>query len=221
MVSSSQELLINALINWSSVSVMWVIRPFTNYLESIILQRERLFTSGKHSRQLSMSLQVYPKVKNPRATSETLQASVIMLNVKVQDSTIRKKLNKYGLFGRVAGKSLFFLKRTWQHSLCLQSWIWTNHKTSGTMSFGQTRPKWRCLVIMHSSTFGENQTQPMSTNTSYQLSCHYYSRFHTWTQKMLRRMCWQFGPDFKHVTAGHFLLQMLSAGCKCYWGTGL
>jgi len=26
-----------------------VIRPFPNYLESIIRQRERLFTSGKHS----------------------------------------------------------------------------------------------------------------------------------------------------------------------------
>ena len=91
MVTSSQELLINAL-NWSSVSVSsskkaevlsfcWsgafrcvltrcqggkraamtleqqlllpinlgrVIRPFPNYLECIILQRERLFTSGKH-----------------------------------------------------------------------------------------------------------------------------------------------------------------------------
>ena len=32
------------------------------------------------------------------------------------------------------------------------------------------RPKWRCQVIMHSITFGENQTQHISTNTSYQLS---------------------------------------------------
>jgi len=40
-----------------------------------------------------------------------------MLNVEVHDSTIRKRLNKRGLFGRVAGESLFFLKRTWQHSL--------------------------------------------------------------------------------------------------------
>jgi len=46
-----------------------------------------------------------------------------MLNVKVHDSTIRKRLNKYGLFGRVAGESLFSLKRTWQHSLGLQSCI--------------------------------------------------------------------------------------------------
>jgi len=33
-----------------------------------------------------------------------------MLNVKVHDSTVRKRLNKYGLFGRVAGESLFSLK---------------------------------------------------------------------------------------------------------------
>ena len=27
------------------------------------------------------------------------------------------------------------------------------------MSFGQTRPKWRHLVIMHSTMFGEDKTQ--------------------------------------------------------------
>jgi len=52
-------------------------------------------------------------LKSPRATSQTLQASVSMLNVKVHNSTIRKRLNKYGLFGRVAGELvLFSLKRT-------------------------------------------------------------------------------------------------------------
>jgi len=62
-------------------------------------------------------------LKNPRAPSQTLQASVSMLKVKVHDSTVRKRLNKDGLFGRVAGESLFSLKRTWQHSLGLQSCI--------------------------------------------------------------------------------------------------
>jgi len=57
--------------------------------------------------------------KYPRATSQTLQASVSMLKVKVHDSTIRKRLNKYGLFGRFAGESLFSLKRAGQHSLGL------------------------------------------------------------------------------------------------------
>lgn len=36
--------------------------------------------------------------KIPRATCKTLQASVHMLNVKGHDTTIRKTLNKYGLF---------------------------------------------------------------------------------------------------------------------------
>lgn len=36
-----------------------------------------------------------------------------------------------------------------KHSLGLQSSIWTTHKTSGTMSVGQTRPKWSSLVVMH------------------------------------------------------------------------
>jgi len=49
---------------------------------------------------------------NPRATSQTPQASVSMLNVKVHDSRIRKTLNK-GWKG-CRRKSLFFLKRTWQ-----------------------------------------------------------------------------------------------------------
>jgi len=55
-----------------------------------------------------------------RATSQTLQASVLTLNVKVLDSTIRRRLNKYA-----PGESLLSLKRTWQHSLGLQSCIWT------------------------------------------------------------------------------------------------
>ena len=49
-------------------------------------------------------------LKKPRATSQTLQASVSMLKVKVHDSTVRKRLNKDGLFGRAAGESLFSVK---------------------------------------------------------------------------------------------------------------
>jgi len=42
---------------------------------------------------------------------QPLQASVSMLNVKVHDSMIRKKLNKYGSFGRNARGSLLLSKR--------------------------------------------------------------------------------------------------------------
>lgn len=39
-----------------------------------------------------------------------------------------------------------------------------NLKSFGTMSLWQTKPpKWRVLVIIHSATFGKNQTQYMST----------------------------------------------------------
>ena len=42
------------------------------------------------------------RAKNPGVAAQTLQASVSMLNGKVHDSTIRKRLGKFGLFGRVA-----------------------------------------------------------------------------------------------------------------------
>jgi len=40
--------------------------------------------------------------KHPRATSQTLQASINMLNVKVHDSTVRNRLDKFSMFERVA-----------------------------------------------------------------------------------------------------------------------
>ncbi|KAF3698918.1 hypothetical protein EXN66_Car014605 [Channa argus] len=48
--------------------------------------------------------------KNPRAASQTLQVSLTMLNVKVQDSTFTRRLNKYSL--ELPGENLFCLKRT-------------------------------------------------------------------------------------------------------------
>lgn len=41
-------------------------------------------------------------------------------------------------------------------------------KTSGAVSFGETRPKWKCLDIMDKHHFGQNQH--INTNTSYHLS---------------------------------------------------
>jgi len=40
-----------------------VMRPFPNNSDSIFLQRERIFTSGKHLRQLSIFPGVHPKVR--------------------------------------------------------------------------------------------------------------------------------------------------------------
>ncbi len=82
---------------------------------------------------------------NPRTTPQTLQASVNMLNDKIV------LLEKYGTsMACLEGlpEESLFSKKAWQHSLGLQSCIWTNHKISRTMSFEQIRPKWRCLAIM-------------------------------------------------------------------------
>ncbi len=60
------------------------------------------------------------------------------------------------MFARLARWKTFLSKTAWQHGLGLQICIWTNHKTSRTTFFEQTRPKWSWLAIMHSATFGEN-----------------------------------------------------------------
>ena len=41
--------------------------------------------------------------KKQRVTSQTLQAAVCMFNFKVHNSTVRKRLNEYGLFERAEG----------------------------------------------------------------------------------------------------------------------
>ena len=106
-----------------------VIRSFPNYLESIILQRERLFTSGKHSGQLS----IFPGVDVPASSPQGEKLKTLQIASNMLSEASAK-----------------------------------NHKTSGTMSFGQKALKWRGLV--NSTIFGENQTQHISTNSSYQLS---------------------------------------------------
>lgn len=85
-----------------------------------------------------------------------------MLNVKVHGNAIRKRLNMCSLFGSAIRKKAA--------SLGLQNCIGTNPKTSGTMPFGQTRQKWKCLSAIHCTIFSKNRTQHVGTNASYQLS---------------------------------------------------
>lgn len=66
---------------------------------------EKLFTSGKHLRQLlifSVDAPAYlpqgqsvQNSKNLRATFQTLQASVNVVNIKVHNITVRKRPKKY------------------------------------------------------------------------------------------------------------------------------
>lgn len=62
----------------------------------------------------------------------------------------------------------FFPPCPLQGSIGLQSCIWT--KNSGSRSFRQARPKWRCLSITHSPIFVEHISQHIGTNASYQLA---------------------------------------------------
>ena len=87
--------------------------------ERKIIHKWKTFRTAVNLNRSGRPSKFTPRSKTQRATSQTLQASVSMLKVKVHDSTIRKRLNTYGLFGRVAGDSIFSLKRTWQHSLGL------------------------------------------------------------------------------------------------------
>lgn len=49
---------------------------------------------------------------------------------------------------------------TWQHSVGLQSCVWKIHRSPGTMTFGQTRPNWRCWAMIP-SLFTRNQVEDM------------------------------------------------------------
>ena len=79
------------------------------------------------------------------------------------------KLKRVKLEGHISirrGESLFCLNRTRKHDWGLQNSIWTNHKTSGTMSCQQIRPKWSSLAFIRAM-FGKNQTRHFSRNTSH------------------------------------------------------
>lgn len=78
-------------------------------------------------------------------------------SAKNKQTKNRKRLDEYGLFGRVASrKSLLLLKTMWQHGLGWLKCIWTRLLTW---------PRWRCLAIMHSTMFGENE-HSISRNTN-------------------------------------------------------
>ncbi len=49
--------------------------------------------------------------KNPRVTSKDLQATLALANVSVHDSTIRKRLNKNGVHGRIARRKPLLSKK--------------------------------------------------------------------------------------------------------------
>ena len=128
----------------------------------------------------------------------TPQASVSMWNAKVQDSRVIKKKKDWtgmAFLEGLSGESLFSLYK--EHGST--AWIVvTPGNTTGLLEqcpFWKMREKWRCLVIMHSSTFGENQTQLIDT---YALSSTVGEGLWFWLVSTLRSWApWSFWVKHK------------------------
>lgn len=98
------------------------------------------------------SLQISPKVKlcnaqrhcnkNPSPSSQTLQASIIMFRAKVHDSTLRKGLNMYGLFGRIASKTGMYNTSCQLSSMVMEEWWFCSHMIEQSMTFSVLSQMW-------------------------------------------------------------------------------
>ena len=150
-----------------SIIMVRLVRPSPNNLESITLQWER-FTRRKDTMQLPVfqgvascwslsKVRLREITKNSRATLYRLQASVSMLNVKVHDSIITKRLKKYGLFGIVVRIKAFFSKRTWQHGLMKLNemkkyFVFSEGKWyychNDLLYFSGSQHSWRSLILI-------------------------------------------------------------------------
>lgn len=102
--------------------------------------------------QERISLQISPMVKlcnaqrhcnkNPSASSQTLQASIIMFRAKVHDSTLRKRLNMYGLFGCIASKTGMYNTFCQLSSMVMEEWWFCSHMTEQSMTFSVLSQMW-------------------------------------------------------------------------------
>lgn len=52
--------------------------------------------------------------KEPTKTSEKLQASLVSVKVRVRDTTIRNRLSKNGIHGRIPRQDHYWAKGTWR-----------------------------------------------------------------------------------------------------------
>lgn len=154
----------------------------TNLCPSFYSKKD--YSNGKHSRQLSVLPGVdvlqgqRETVNSLTATSQDLQASVCMLNLKVHKSTIRKKWTSF-VWKEGRKNPLIFKK-----NMAAQLRFATLHLKNPQDSY-----EGRCLVIMqsfgvvmHSTVFGKKQTQHISTTTSYKLSNTVETWWWWWSQ---------------------------------------
>lgn len=77
-----------------------------------------------------------------------------MLNVTARDGTIEKRLNKYGLSGKVARTKHLLSKKK------MAAWLRVANmhpnKPHNAMCFGQSRQKWTCLATIHIAISGKS-----------------------------------------------------------------
>lgn len=135
------------MLSKKQILVRMALRLFLNYLKSIILQWERLCMSGKDSCQSSLewiSQQIHPMwcsvkwQKNPRATFQTLQASVSMLNINAH---VRPPVWKLNLVQNVSMQ-----QDTQQQISSRTTKNWKNQCFAVVKSKSRHRPDWIAVV---------------------------------------------------------------------------
>ena len=90
--------------------------------------------------------------KEPRLTSKELQASLASVKVSVHDSTIRKRLGRNGIHGRVARQKPLLTKKNTKARLTFAKKHLDHPKTFGIRFCGlmsQTSIFWKTLVLLH------------------------------------------------------------------------
>lgn len=109
------------------------------------------------------------KGKQPRDTSQSLQPSVHVLNVKVQYSTDRKPLNTYSFFGKITRRKSLFFKENVAAQLMSENLHLAKPQHFWTSVLWNDEAKVEISTIMHNTTLVKTK-QHISINSSYQLS---------------------------------------------------
>ncbi len=139
---------------------------------------EKTWNSGEPSQEwpayqnysMSATRLIQEVIKEPRTTSKEPQASLASIKVSVHDSTIRKRLGKNSIHGRVQGKSHCWPKRTQRIVSHLPKHILIIPKTFGQIFCGLMRQKLNFLEGVCPVTSGVKPTQHFIKRTSSQQS---------------------------------------------------
>lgn len=98
------------------------------------------------------SSQSQRKCKQPSNTSQSLQPSVNVLNVKVQYSTDRKPLNTYSFFGKITRRKSLFFKENVAAQLMSEKLHLAKPQHLWTSVLWNDEAKVEISVIMHNAT---------------------------------------------------------------------